>query len=82
MKIKPVDSYLITNYAPCLLFLGKYKKAEKVYFKYYDEPFKPGEKIIDGFMNDFEEFEEKDVIPEQHQVKVEKIKAKLNQLRG
>lgn|GEM_PF-1863165 len=77
MRIKPVDPYLITNYAPCLLFLGKYKKAEKVYTKYYDAPFKPGKKIIDGFVADFADFEENGVIPEIHREKAEEIKAQL-----
>lgn len=77
MRIKPVDPYLITNYAPCLLFLGKYKKAEKVYTKYYDAPFKPGKKIIDGFVDDFKDFEENGIIPEIHREKVEEIKAQL-----
>ncbi len=77
MRIKPVDPYLITNYAPCLLFLGKYKKAEKVYTKYYDAPFKPGKKIIEGFVDDFKDFEENGIIPEIHREKVEEIKAQL-----
>ncbi len=77
MRIKPVDPYLITNYAPCLLFLGEYKKAEKVYTKYYDAPFTPEKKIIDGFVADFVDFEENGIIPEIHREKVEEIKAKL-----
>lgn len=77
MRIKPVDPYLITNYAPCLLFLGKYKKAEKVYARYYEAPFKPGKLIIDGFITDFKDFEEKGAIPEEHRAKVIEIKAKL-----
>lgn len=77
MRIKPVDPYLITNYAPCLLFLGKYKKAEKVYTKYYDAPFTPEKKIIEGFVDDFVDFEENGIIPEIHREKVEEIKAKL-----
>ncbi len=77
MRIKPVDPYLITNYAPCLLFLGKYKKAEKVYTKYYDARFKPGKKIIEGFVDDFKDFEENGIIPEIHREKVEEIKAQL-----
>lgn len=77
MRIKPVDPYLITNYAPCLLFLGKYKKAEKVYTKYYDAPFKPGKKIIEGFVDDFKDFEENGIIPEIHREKVDEIKAQL-----
>lgn len=78
MRLKPVDPYLITNYAPCLLFLGKYRKADKVYTKYYNQPFKPGQKIINGFLDDIKEFEEKGVIPVAHQVKMEQVKAKLN----
>lgn len=77
MRIKPIDPYLITNYAPCLLFLGKYKKAEKVYAKNYNKPFRPGKNIIEGFIADLEEFEKEGVIPEEHREKVEEIKAQL-----
>lgn len=77
MRVKPVDPYLITNYAPCLLFMGKYKKAEKVYRKYYNEPFKPGEKIMSGFLDDLQVFEEEGKIPEEHQQAVHQIKEKL-----
>ena len=77
MRIKPVDPYLITNYAPCKLFLGKYKQADEIYAKYYNEPFKPGKKIIAGFIADLEEFEEEGVIPEMHRQKVDEIKAQL-----
>ena len=77
MKIKPVDPYLITNYAPCLLFLGKYKKADKVYAKNYEKPFRPGKKIIYGFIDDFDQFEEKGVIPPNHREKVDELKVKL-----
>ena len=77
MRIKPVDPYLITNYAPCLLFIGKYKKAEKVYSRYYNDSFKPGQQIIDGFIDDFGKLEEKGIIPNEHREKVDEIKAKL-----
>lgn len=77
MRIKPLDPYLITNYAPCLLFLGKYKKADKVYAKYYDKPFQPGKNIVEGFIDDLTEFEKEGVIPEVHREKVEEIKLKL-----
>lgn len=77
-RLKPVDPYLLTNYAPCLLFMGKYKKAEKVYAKYYNAPFKPGKKIIFGFIEDLEAFEEKGVIPTKHRAKVEEIKDQLS----
>jgi len=80
MRLKPVDPYLITNYAPCLLFLGKYKKADKIYARYYDQPFKPEQKIINGFIDDIKAFEEKGVIPLEHREKVEEIKARLNEL--
>lgn len=77
MRIKPVDPYLITNYAPCLLFLGKYKKADRVYAKYYDQPFRPGKNIIEGFIDDLAEFEKEGAIPEMHREKVEEIKVRL-----
>lgn len=77
MRIKPLDPYLITNYAPCLLFLGKYKKADRVYAKYYDKPFRPGKNIIEGFIDDLAEFEKEGVIPELHREKVEEIKLQL-----
>lgn len=82
MKIKPVDPYLITNYAPCLLFLGKYEQAEAFYTKHYNDPFKPESKIIEGFMDDFEKFEEKGVIPKAHRAKADEIKAKLEAWKG
>ena len=34
--------------------------------------------IFDGFIDDFEVFDEKGVVPKQHLEKVEKIKLKLN----
>ncbi len=77
MRIKPVDPYLLTNYAPCMLFMGKYKKADKIYAKYYNEPFRPGQKVIAGFIADLEEFEQEGVIPEMHREKVDEIKAQL-----
>lgn len=82
MRIKPINPYLITNYAPALLFMGKYKKAEKVYAEYYDQTLTPGKKILSGFTKDMKEFEEEGVVPEAHRAKVEEIKGKFEEWSG
>ena len=58
-------------------FLASTKRQKKC-SKYYNFPFRPGQMIFDGFIDDFEVFDEKGVVPKQHLEKVEKIKLKLN----
>jgi len=68
----PVQHVFYTNLASSLLFQGKYNEAEKIYREYKDE-------LKDGFLDDFKQFEEVGIIPEDRKADVEKIKKILTE---
>ena len=51
---------------------GKYGEAEKLYLLYKNE-------LRDAFLDDFRDFEEIGIIPEEYREDVEKIKRILNE---
>ena len=61
-----------TNLAASLLFQGKYAEAETIYRRYKNE-------LKDGFLDDFNQFAEAGVIPEERKEDVEQIKQMLNE---
>lgn len=63
---------IYSNLAAALLFQGKYAAAEAIYRQYKNE-------LKEGFLDDFEQFSEAGVIPEERKEDVEKIKMMLNE---
>ena len=61
-----------TNLAAALLFQGKVEEAEKLYRQYKEE-------FMDGFLEDFAEFERLGIIPEERKTDVERIKAMIKE---
>jgi tetratricopeptide (TPR) repeat protein len=64
--------FIYTNLAAALLFQGKYAAAEAIYRQYKNE-------LKESFLDDFEQFSEAGVIPEERKEDVEKIKMMLNE---
>ena len=71
LKIDSTLHWIASNLAPALLFQGKYKDAERIYYQYKDE-------LKDNFLYDFKQFAEAGVIPKKREKDVEKIKQLLN----
>ena len=72
ITINGTQHIAFTNLAAALLFQGKYDEAEKLYSKYKGE-------LLDSFLEDFKNFEEAGVIPEERKEDVERIKKILNE---
>ena len=72
LKADSTQHWIASNLAAALLFQGKYAKAEAIYRHYKDE-------LRDGFLDDFKEFAEAGVIPEERKEDVERIKQMLNE---
>lgn len=71
LAVDSTQHYICTNLAAALLFQGKTTEAEQIYRQYKSE-------LKDAFLDDFRQFEEADVIPEEHKEYVERIKQMLN----
>jgi tetratricopeptide (TPR) repeat protein len=67
LAIDPTKHFIYTNLAAALLFQGKYQEAEQIYRQYKDE-------LKDGFLDDFKQFAETGVIPQEREADVERIK--------
>ena len=72
LKIDSSQTFIYSNLAASLLLQGKYAEAEEIYRKY-----KP--KLKEAFLEDFKNFEEAGIIPNERRKDVEKIKALLNE---
>lgn len=68
----PTQHWIASNLAAALLFQGKYAEAETIYRQYKNE-------FKDGFLDDFKQFSEAGVIPEERKEDVERIKRVLNE---
>ena len=67
LAIEPTKHFICGNLAAALLFQGKYQEAEQIYRQYKDE-------LKDDFLDDFKEFAETGVIPQEREADVERIK--------
>lgn len=72
LSLSPTQHLVATNLAAALLFQGKYAGAEQIYRQYKDE-------LKDSFLDDFKQFAEAGVIPEELKEDVERIKRMLNE---
>ena len=72
LKADSTQHWIASNLAAALLFQGKYAEAETIYRHYKDE-------LKDGFLDDFKEFTEAGIIPEERKEDVERIKQMLNE---
>jgi len=67
LAIDATKHYIYSNLAAALLFQGRYEEAEQIYRQYKDE-------LKDGFIDDFKQYAEAGVIPEERKTDVERIK--------
>ena len=65
-------NWIASNLAAALLFQDKFDEAEKIYRQYKAE-------LKDSFLDDFKQFAEAGVIPEERKKDVERIKKMLNE---
>ena len=72
IEVDSTQTFIYTNLASSLLLQGKYSEAEYIYTIYKDE-------LKDEFLDDFRQFEEVGIIPEEYKADVEKIKRMLNE---
>ena len=72
IKVDSTQTFIYSNLASSLLMQGKYGEAEKLYLLYKNE-------LRDAFLDDFRDFEEIGIIPEEYREDVEKIKRILNE---
>ena len=66
-----------TNLPPALLFQGKTEEAIALYMEWKDKPY-GDRKFKDAFLQDFDEFDNYDAIPEESEAAVLKVKDILN----
>lgn len=67
LAIDATKHYIYSNLAAALLFQGRYEEAEQIYRQYKDE-------LKDSFLDDFKQYAEAGVIPEERKTDVERIK--------
>ena len=72
LVVDSTQHFIYSNLAASLLFQGKYAEAETIYRQYKDE-------LKDGILDDFKQFAEAGVIPEERKEDVERIKQMLNE---
>ena len=72
LAVDSTKHFIYTNLAVALLFQGKYAEAEAIYRQYKDE-------LKDSFLDDFKQFAEAGVIPEERKEDVERFKQMLNE---
>jgi tetratricopeptide (TPR) repeat protein len=72
LTVDSTKHIIYTNLAASLLFQGKVIEGEAIYRQYKDE-------LKDSFLDDFKQFEEAGVIPEEREEDVERIKQMLNE---
>ena len=72
LAVDSTQHWIASNLAAALLFQGKYAEAEKTYRQYKDE-------LKDSFLDDFRQFAEAGVIPEEREEDVERTKRMLNE---
>ncbi len=72
LAIDSTKHFIYSNLAASLLFQGKYAEAETIYRQFKDE-------LKDSFLDDFKQFAEAGVIPEERKEDVERIKQMLNE---
>ena len=72
LEVDSTKHFSYGNFAPALLFQGKYQEAEKIYRLYKSE-------LKEDFLSDFEEFTKAGVIPKNREEDVEKIKKILEE---
>lgn len=68
----PAEHWINTNLAPALLFQGKHDEAEAIYRQYKDE-------LKASFLQDINDFESANIVPEQCKADVEQIKKLLTE---
>lgn len=79
MALNTDNEYLATNLAPALLLQGKTEEALSEYKKWKDQPFQFARTYKEVFLKDFEAFEKADIIPQELQSDVERIKKLLKE---
>ena len=67
LAIDSAQYFIYSNLAVALLFQGRYEEAEQIYRQYKDE-------LKDSFLDDFKQYAEAGVIPEERKTDVERIK--------
>ncbi len=67
LTIDSTKHFIYSNLAPALLFQGRCEEAEQIYRQYKDE-------LKDSFLDDFKQYAEAGVIPEERKTDVERIK--------
>ena len=72
LEIDSTNTLLYSNFAPSLLFQGKFDEAEQIYCRYKDE-------LVETFLSDFEEFERANAIPREYKKDVERIRIMLTE---
>ncbi|MEM0994222.1 MAG: hypothetical protein AAGI49_14375, partial [Bacteroidota bacterium] len=79
IQFDPENLYFYTNLPPALLFQSKYKAAESEYEEWMKKEFNLNDLpyFWNAFLDDFETFEQKGIIPEAHRAKYEEIKTML-----
>ena len=83
LETDSTQTWIKTNLAHALLFQGKVLEAETLYNKLGNTIYDEKEKITysQTLLDDFEQFEQEKIIPENHKINAEKIKANLEKLR-
>lgn len=72
LQMDSTKHWISGNLAHAILFQGRCDEAEAIYRQYKDE-------LRDSFLDDFKQFEEAGIIPEERKEDVEKIKRILNE---
>ena len=72
IEVDSTQTFIYSNLASSLLMQGKHGEAEKLYLLYKNE-------LRDAYLDDFREFEENGIIPDEYREDVEKIKRILNE---
>ena len=72
LSMDSTKTWIATNLAAALLFQGKFTEAEAIYRQYKDEK-------KNSFLQDFDDFEAAEIIPEERKADVERIRKLLNE---
>ena len=77
LKLDNTQTWIKTNLAHALLFQNRFSEAEKIYKELSQTIKEDNETYTQDLLNDFDELEKANVIPEKHKGNVEKIRKML-----